>query len=780
MSRKTGWSRYFMFGVADDDASHVATGSAADLLYQHSADTGMAGLAERLNRLSEHVPGVLHQFVLYPDGHGAFPYVSKGVYRIYGVTAEQAVADASTIFNLLHPDDLSRVQQSIQHSAHTLGLWKEEFRICRPGLPERWLNGQASPQRLDDGSVLWHGYVYDITEKKRQADELQETQTRFRLTLEASKIGVWRWDLHTNHIQWSDEAWTLLGYTSGQFPLDLDVLRTLIHPDDAPDVFARASVMQPDTRIRSQFRLRNAQGGWTWVESRGKVIEVDSQQRPVLVMGTYTSIDTIVQSRQALEQAKAQAEQANQEKSVFMASMSHEVRTSLAGIIGLSQLGLDDTDPAVLHDRLQKIGQSARNLLELLNDVLDFSKIEAQRLTLESRPFALSEAVGPVVSLFQPLASEKGLDLQVRTGSLDTVVYQGDVLRLRQVLQNLFSNALKFTAQGQVGLKVALEKSDDVSDWLRFTLHDTGIGITEAQRGRLFKAFSQADNSIGRKYGGSGLGLIISQRLVHAMGGGDIALDSQPGVGTTFSFVLPLSRATSLENPEAAVPDAMSPGPERLPVQTAVANEATEDYLNAAEGIERLMGDTTLYRKSLGQLHQQLQGPYAQLTHMLEHLDSSSTPADFVVAQSLVHSLKGVAGNLAMKELAAVAMALDALLKQQDVPAPDLVMRYERIRREYVHQAGQYLAEHQAEEAWVTPSGAGGDPDVARAALNRLSMAICGNQFISEDELSRVARQMPAAVRERHWRVLEQALDALDFDAAALAMGKLQAALENL
>ncbi len=651
MSAKAGWSRYFMFAVTDDDAGAFA--SDASQLYQHSGDTSIAVLAERLNRLSEHVPGVLHQFVLYPDGHAAFPYVSKGVYRTYGVTAEQAVADANTIFSVLHPDDLPRVQQSIRLSAQNLSLWKEEFRVCPPGQPERWLNGQASPQPLDDGAVLWHGYVYDITE--------------------------------------------------------------------------------------------------------------------------------IVQARQALEQAKAQAEQASQEKTIFMASMSHEVRTSLAGIVGLGQLGLEDTDPAVLHDRLQKISQSARNLLELLNDVLDFSRIEARRLPLESRPFVLSDAITPVVNLFEPLAREKGLDLQVQANGLDVNVYRGDVLRLRQVLQNLFSNALKFTAQGKISLAVVIETCTDSTDWVRFTLQDTGIGITEAQRGRLFKAFSQADNSIGRKYGGSGLGLIISQRLVHAMGGADIELDSQPGLGTTFSFVLPLQRSPAGAHDTAPVTgaavavltSAMAAG------TSSMAAPATVDYLNATEGIQRLMGDKALYRKSLGQLHQQLLGPYARLGQILDHLGADSMPADFAAAQSLVHSLKGVAGNLAMKELASVASLLDASLKQNQVPEPGLVARFENIRQAHVQQAGQYLAEHASNEGWDMNLEKPADQTRVRAALAKLAAAISGSQFIGEDELIAVARLLPASVREHHWPAVEQALDALDFDAAAQAMKPLLAALGN-
>ena len=602
-----------------------------------------------------------------------------------------------------------------------------------------------------------------------------------RQALSASRIGVWSLALSDSTVQWSDEIYGFLGYAPGQFALDTNSLRELVHPDDAPDLFAKFSAVQPNEELLVRFRLKSAHGAWVWVESRGRAAALDAQQRPLCVLGTYVTIDATIQALQGLESAKVQAEQSSQEKSVFMANMSHEVRTSLAGIIGLSQLALDDLDPAVKHDRLHKINQSAQNLLALLNDVLDFSKIEAQRLTLESRPFALSEAVAPVVSLFQPLAQEKGLELNVDLSDLQDNVYMGDVLRLRQVLQNLFSNALKFTAVGHVRLHVTRESQAGQTEWLRFAVHDTGIGVADAQRGRLFKAFSQADNSIGRKYGGSGLGLIISQRLVHAMGGKEIDLESQPGCGATFSFVLPLVRRTSLPStrsvdsstgPGVPAPAATTPAPVALKLQPA------SEGLNTVGGIERLRGDVALYRKLLAQLHQQLNGPYARLTRSLQQLVQGSSAADFLAAQSLAHSLKGVAGNLALNELADVAQKLDAVLKQKQVPEPELVTHYENVRQWYASRAAHYLSEHPAQPAWDASHHEALDLTKVRARLDRLALAIKSSQFISEDELSDIARLLPPSILDAHWPTLEHALDALDFDAAEQAMKRLLVALE--
>ncbi len=640
--------------------------------------------------------------------------------------------------------------------------------------------------RLEDASIVWQRDVFDFSDPQRHADELLETKTGFRLALEAAKIGLWRWNLLTNILHWSDEAFSMLGYTPGTFELDFNRFRALMHPDDAPAALAQIDRAQrDDTRIKAQFRLKNSEGHWVWIECRGRVVSYDDQRRPSLIMGTYANISSVVEARQALEQAKADAEKANQDKSVFMAHLSHEVRTSLAGIAGLSQLGLEDHDPALMHDRLRKVNQSARHLLELLNDVLDFSKIEAQRLTLELRRFALSEIISSVSNLFQPLAQEKGLEFSVHVHGLGSNLYEGDDLRLRQVLQNLLGNALKFTSHGSVTLDVVNEKTAGQLDWLRFSVQDTGIGITEAQRGRLFKAFSQADNSIGRKYGGTGLGLIISQRLVHAMGGTGIELESQPGLGTTFSFLLPLTRA--VPGPQALNSTDSTHESEGQDTLNGVPRSflqddspvSASDFLNVDEGLRRLMGDKALYRKLLGQFQQQLAGPYAQMAITLKQLNEQSTPGDFALAQSLVHSLKGLAGNLAQHRLAEVAATLDAVLKKCQRPTPELVARYEYLCEQYGVQIAHYLAEDNAPSLWEAPLQESVDLNLVRKRLVRVSAAISANQFIPDDELAEIAKVLPLTVRQQYWRPVEQALDALDFDTASQAMVSLRYALEE-
>jgi len=253
-----------------------------------------------------------------------------------------------------------------------------------------------------------------------------------------------------------------------------------------------------------------------------------------------------VQAQQLLA-AKTKADQANQSKSEFLANMSHEIRTPLNAIIGLSELQLGEEQPLHMQQRTLQIHHSGKLLLGIVNDLLDFSKIEAGKMEFESHPFRLSDVLQQLASLFALPTSQKGLELVLHLQPDLPEAYEGDYLRLTQVLTNLMANAVKFTEQGTVELLIEAKAIQDKQAELVFSISDTGIGMTPEQQERLFKAFSQADTSITRRHGGTGLGLIISQRLVRLMGSSGIHLHSEAGVGSCFSFGLCLPLAVTSE-----------------------------------------------------------------------------------------------------------------------------------------------------------------------------------------------------------------------------------------
>ena len=324
------------------------------------------------------------------------------------------------------------------------------------------------------------------------------------------------------------------------------------HPDQMDTVYSVLQQMQEQGRFPPTEIWHCDRIGQAFPMLMSGMMMRDEQGQPAYMAAAAIDLTDVYQERKAYEaslvQAKETAEAASLAKTEFLANMSHEIRTPLNAVIGLSELQLAENLPPHIRQGSEQIHRSGMLLLGIVNDLLDFSKIEAGKMEAEVAAFRLDEVVQHLKTLFTLPSSEKGLQLTLHLQPDLPEWYQGDMQRLTQVLTNLMANSIKFTEQGRVALSIELDKpspdqQQDQPVGLRFCIQDTGIGMTPQQQKRLFQAFSQADTSITRRHGGTGLGLIISQKLVQLMGSEGIHLHSEAGVGSRFEFVLPLPLA---------------------------------------------------------------------------------------------------------------------------------------------------------------------------------------------------------------------------------------------
>ena len=391
---------------------------------------------------------------------------------------------------------------------------------------------------LDIAADIAYALEFIAADERKAVAETALRQNRQALarTQAIARVGGWSSDLVTGLSVNSPEASLINGLPTG--PIPWKRFLDLVHPEDIPRLL-RAWDESLVTGSICDLVIRITVGGEVkWVHNLAE-FEPDAFGRPTRIIGIIQDVTEQKRSQEA-------AEAANRAKSRFLANMSHELRTPMNGVLGMIQLALHGELDEEQHEYLELALTSGFGLVRILDDILDLSRIETGRLTLKERRFSLRECVTSTASLLLPEALRKELQLTVTLEEQLPESVSGDPVRLRQVLTNLIGNAIKFTRQGGVAVQV-----DPGPDGITFTVTDTGIGIPAEKSPLLFKPFSQVDDSNTRTYGGTGLGLVISQEIVQLMGG-SITCDSTEGVGSSFSFTLPLGPGGAL-HPLASV-----------------------------------------------------------------------------------------------------------------------------------------------------------------------------------------------------------------------------------
>jgi PAS domain S-box-containing protein len=373
-------------------------------------------------------------------------------------------------------------------------------------------------------------------------ERVQHSEQRLQYALDATRDGIWDWQLQSDS-SWVNPAYgAMLGYAPGDFDTSTEQhFFNLLHPEDRDATTAQIhqGLQQPGF-YELEFRMRCKDGRYKWVLSRGKAVERDDRGRPTRAVGTHIDLTRRKRMEQDLRSALEAAEAATLAKSAFLANMSHEIRTPMNAILGLTTLIRRQSAGAELNGRLDKIAAAGQHLLGIIDDILDLSKIEAGKLALEESPLRIESIVANVVAMLGERARDKRLELVCELPALPAGLV-GDATRLQQALLNYVSNAVKFTETGRVTIRVAVLEDGPRQVMLRFEVSDTGIGIGADAVRRLFGSFEQGDNSTTRRHGGTGLGLAITRRIAQLMHG-EAGVETMPGCGSRFWFTARLAR----------------------------------------------------------------------------------------------------------------------------------------------------------------------------------------------------------------------------------------------
>ncbi|MBL8556136.1 MAG: response regulator [Phenylobacterium sp.] len=441
----------------------------------------------------------------------------------------------------LRPDISDQWREGLEFCLRGHSRTIERLRVPTPDGATAWARVQIAPWYGHDGEV--GGLIvgsYEITHMVEALERTERSEERLKLAVELAELHVYEMDYVRGELLKVGAEDSFYEEPSTYEGLLANIWRG-IDPRDVADVQAAWARHERDgAPFRPEHRVTRADGREVWAAGRAKLF-VDDAGQPLRLVGALRNITAKKAAERALVQAKEDAEAANRAKSAFLATMSHEIRTPMNGVLGMAQALAADADLSKgQRDKIDVIRQSGESLLAILNDVLDLSKIEAGKLALEQAQFDVRALARTVQATFQAIADTKGLDFELSVDRSARGVYEGDQVRVRQILWNLVSNALKFTEKGGVTVRIGHDAGA-----LSLTVLDSGIGMTPAELSGLFRKFEQADASTTRRFGGTGLGLAICRELAELMDG-VITATSTPGKGSTFTARLPLKKVANV------------------------------------------------------------------------------------------------------------------------------------------------------------------------------------------------------------------------------------------
>ena len=532
-------------GDASQPSGFIAV--ARDVTERKTAEKARAQSEQQFRSAMEY--SAIGMALVATNGH--FLKVNQALCQIVGYTEVELLA--TDFQSITHPDDLaadlSRVRRLL---AGEVASYQMEKRYIHKDGRVVWILLNVSLVRDGVGQPQYFiAQIQDITLRKLAGEKLRRSEAMMAAAERLARFGSWELDLNdpqvnSNPLRWSDECYRIFGYEPGSVPVTNELFFSRIPADDHEAIRHAVTRAIAERGVYSiEHRVELPGGEVRHIHEQARVVVDEATGQPVKMAGTAHDITERRQVMEELLKAKESAEAAARAKSEFLAMISHEIRTPLNPILGAAQLLLGQECAPEQRELLQIIQNAGEHLLTLLSDILDLAKLESGGAAVSQAPCQIGELVQGVLDIKSADARRKGVALAMQLDPGLAFCYLVDEPRLRQILLNLVGNAVKFTNEGSVTVKIERLEEGRERDLLRLSVRDTGIGLSAEHRQRIFEPFYQVDSSATRRYEGAGLGLSICRRLVEMMGG-DISVESRLGEGATFSFALWLDRRRSL------------------------------------------------------------------------------------------------------------------------------------------------------------------------------------------------------------------------------------------